>query len=78
MVAPGRSVPRFFGFGNQAQRSPVLDAATGIQILEFGVDARDVRGDELAQVEDGGLADQFGNVLGDPEGGHFSNFHEQP
>src|SRR5271165_5663422 len=81
-----------FRLHDHAQRGAVFDAAAWIQVFELGIDIGDIGWNDLAKMEDWGFADQFGNVLGDPgpptraafarvgvvepEGSHFSSFHE--
>ena len=68
----------FFGALNHSQGSAVLNAAARVQILELGIDASGVCRNNLAQVEDGSLTDQFGDLLRHPKRGHFSRFHGHP
>ena len=55
-----------FGAPNHSQSSAVLDAAAGVEILKLGVNVSTVCGNNFAKVENGGLTDQFGDLLGHP------------
>ena len=61
---------------DHAQGGAIFDAAARIQILELGIDVGCVRRYDFSKVKDWSFADQFGDVLGDPEGSHFSSLHE--
>src|SRR5271166_3179903 len=65
-----------FRLHDHAQRGAVFDAAAWIQVFELGIDIGDIGWNDFPKMKDWGFADQFGNVLGDPEGSHFSSFHE--
>ena len=61
---------------DHAQRGAVFDAAARIQVFELGIHVGCAGGNDFSKVKDGGFADQFGDVLGDPEGSHFGSLHE--
>ncbi len=77
MVAPGTQLARALRFGDHAQRGAVFDAAARVQVLQLGVNVGGAGGNQLSKMKDRGFADQFGDLFGDAEGGHFSSLHRQ-
>ena len=64
----GLEYPPLLGVEDHSQGGAVFDAASGIQELKLGVDGGPAWPGDSAEPQHGGLADQFGNVFGDPQG----------
>jgi hypothetical protein len=56
-----------FGVEDHAKGGAVFDGATGVEEFELGVKLCVVRGDEAAQLKDGCVADEGGDVGGGAE-----------
>ena len=67
---------RLLRLRDHAQSGAIFDAAARVQVLELGIDVGCIARCDFSKMKDWSFADQFGDVLGDPQGSHLSSLHE--
>ena len=67
-----------FGPPNHAAGGAIFYAASGIQVFQFGVDTCGIFRNQSFQLQDGSIADELGNVVGDAQALSFDAFCLHP
>ena len=76
--ASGPELTVGFGAQNDSAGGTIFYAAAGIQVFQLGEDPGGIIRNQLLQLQDGSVADELGNVVGDAQALAFDAFCLHP